>query len=431
MAARGADGGSGGAQDRRSPPAGVVAPGSATGARDTVPGRPCGVLVHDRGALIADESAGERDEHREAGPEPVGDGVEDGLGRSDRDDDDDDQADLPDGGEVVDVDGVPPGGGHAEAGHGAEGGLQRDQGAEHRKPCGVPSGAPDACYAEDRRQSADRRDMAQMAAGDNVGHDGRDDREGGRDDDGPLARSGPGTPAPAHRAAPLRGRDAPTGAVVTRARSMATNITNRSRRPAQGPVLRRAASLPTTTLGTMSRSVDRHPEGRYSSLRRPVAVSALATLFAVGAHLAAGGTVVATADVMLVAAVLAGASTWLTREVGRRTRGMVAAAAVVGAGQGGIELMLGSTGQAVRDPLLAAALHAGASLVLMALALGVERVAADLHAGADRTLPSVCWSCGPDLATSAARIGDVDSGDRAEARWWPERCPVRGPPLPL
>lgn len=179
----------------------------------------------------------------------------------------------------------------------------------------------------------------------------------------------------------------------------------------------------------MSRPLHRHP-AVHGARPRLAVVSVLAVLFAVGTHLAAGGTVMPAADILVVAAVLAGSSTWLAEQVGRRTRGMAAAAAAVGAGQGGLDLLLRATGQSVRDPLLAAGLHAGATIVLVILVLGVERVVADLSAVVDRSLPAVCWSRGPSAASSGAVVRAVGDADDAVARWLPARCPARGPPLP-
>lgn len=192
-----------------------------------------------------------------------------------------------------------------------------------------------------------------------------------------------------------------------------------------------AIPLSATTLRLMSRPLDSWTLPREASIPRLLTASTLAVLLAAGAHLAARGTVTPTAEVVLAATTLMGSSTWLVREIGRRTRGLSASAAPVVAGQGVLELVLWSCGQGVRDPLLAAGLHAGAGLVLLVLVLGPDRVATDLRAVADRALPALCWSRRPNLAAGHEPIEIIGLAEPADPRGWPALHPVRGPPIPL
>lgn len=197
-------------------------------------------------------------------------------------------------------------------------------------------------------------------------------------------------------------------------------------------VLQRATAARTTTLSAMARPLGHRRAVRDAGLPRLLTTSMLAVLLAAGAHLAAGGAVPRTSEVLLGSVGLAGANAWLACKIGQRTRGLSPAVALVSIGQGSLELLLWFSGHGVRDALLAAGLHAAAALVLVVLALGIERVAADLRAVADRSLPLLYWSKGPE---PAARCGPVEvngrDADPTDASWWPELCPVRGPPLAL
>lgn len=200
---------------------------------------------------------------------------------------------------------------------------------------------------------------------------------------------------------------------------------------APGRALYRAVLLVVGTLRAMSRLGGRRPSVREAAGVRLVAVAALAALLAVGAHLAAGGSMPLAVEAVLGAVALTGASMWIACELGRRRRGLSASAVVVGVGQGGLELMLWSSGHGVRDPLLAAGLHAGASLLLTAMALGVERLCTTLSAVVNWSWPLLCWSRGPEPDVLRASLGLTGLGlDVAGMCWWPEQRQVRGPPLP-
>ena len=169
-----------------------------------------------------------------------------------------------------------------------------------------------------------------------------------------------------------------------------------------------------------------------AALCRLLVTSVLTALLVAGAHVVAGGALPRTTGALLGAAGLLSASAWLAREVGRRTRGVSATAALVLTVQGGLELLLWCSGRGVRDPLFAVGAHAAAALVLIVLTLGIERVDADLRAAADRSFPVLCWSTVPGPAVRRAPVDVVDHDPDPEVvRWWPEQRPVRGPPLPL
>lgn len=197
-------------------------------------------------------------------------------------------------------------------------------------------------------------------------------------------------------------------------------------------MLQGASAARTTTLGAMWRPLGHRGSVRDAALPRLLAASVFAVPFGVGAHLAAGGAVPRNIGVLLGCVGLIAGSPWLADAVGRRTRGLLPAVGLVGTGQGGTELLLWCSGHGVRAPLLAVVLHAAAALVVTVLALGIERAATDLGAAADRSLPVLCWSTGPEPAVRDGLIAVTGNEDGpTDASWWPKLCPVRGPPLPL